>query len=95
MRINSKLAIAAVAILAIIFLNSGCRKDSMAAPAAPGFSLTDLSGEKISLEQFRGSVVLLDFWASWCGPCRMSIPELIKLSEKYKDKELVDRKSVV
>ncbi|MCF8143650.1 MAG: TlpA family protein disulfide reductase [Deltaproteobacteria bacterium] len=56
---------------------------------APDFSLSDLSGQTISLEQHRGSVVLLDFWATWCGPCKMTVPLLAKLHEQYKDNGLV------
>ena len=56
---------------------------------APEFSLPDLSGQMISLEEHRGSVVILDFWATWCPPCRMSIPELVKLQEKYGETGLV------
>jgi cytochrome c biogenesis protein CcmG/thiol:disulfide interchange protein DsbE len=56
---------------------------------APDFSLSDLSGRAISLKQYRGNVVILDFWATWCMPCRVSIPELGKLHEKYRDRGLV------
>ena len=56
---------------------------------APDFSLPDLSGKTVSLEQFRGKVVLLDFWATWCPPCRMTIPLLINLQEQYGKKGLI------
>jgi len=69
--------------------NFGCQREVEADPAAPDFSLSDLSGRMTSLEQHRGSVVLLDFWATWCPPCRMSIPEIIKLHEKFGGKGLV------
>ncbi|MGH9449501.1 MAG: TlpA family protein disulfide reductase [Terriglobia bacterium] len=52
-------------------------------PLAPDFSLTDLDGQTISLANFRGKVVILDFWATWCGPCRMEIPGFVQLQQKY------------
>ena len=67
----------------------GCQKDVEAGPTAPDFSLTTLAGQTVTLEQYRGKVVLLDFWATWCPPCRMTIPLLIKLQEKYRDEGLV------
>ncbi|HVA00371.1 MAG TPA: TlpA disulfide reductase family protein [Terriglobia bacterium] len=54
-------------------------------PEAPGFSATSLSGEKIDMKDYRGKVVLLDFWATWCGPCRMEIPGFVELQKKYRD----------
>ena len=67
----------------------GCQKEVEAGPTAPDFSLKDLSGQTVTLEQYRGKVVLLDFWATWCPPCRMTIPLLIELQEKYRDDGLV------
>ena len=52
---------------------------------APDFQVTDLKGEKLSLEQYRGQVVLLDFWATWCPPCIAEIPNVKKTYETYKD----------
>jgi thiol-disulfide isomerase/thioredoxin len=52
-------------------------------PAAPQFSLVSLSGEKINLDDYKGKVVLLDFWATWCGPCRIEIPGFVQLQNKY------------
>ena len=54
--------------------------------AAPLFSQNDPEGNPISLEDLKGKVVLLDFWASWCGPCRRENPNVVKVYEKYKDK---------
>lgn len=55
---------------------------------APDFTLTGIDGKEYSLEDFRGQLVYLDFWASWCGPCRREIPHLKKLKEVYKGKPI-------
>ncbi len=55
----------------------------------PAFDLQDLDGRPISLGAFKGKVVLINFWATWCGPCREEIPELIALQEHYKDQLVV------
>lgn len=53
---------------------------------APDFKLKDLGGKDLSLEAFHGKVILLNFWATWCGPCRAEIPELIALQNRYKER---------
>lgn len=53
--------------------------------AAPAFALTDLQGQTVSLENLKGKVVIVDFWATWCGPCKASFPGMQKAVNKYKD----------
>jgi len=71
------------AMAALMFV--GCQGSADSGPVAPDFSLPDLSDQNVALSDFRGKVVLLDFWATWCPPCRMSIPELVKLQDKYRE----------
>ncbi len=52
---------------------------------APDFTLAKLDGGNLRLEEYRGQVVLLNFWASWCGPCRQEMPVLDQLHQRYED----------
>ncbi len=54
--------------------------------AAPDFSLPDRSGRAVSLADYRGQVVLLNFWATWCSPCKREMPWLIELQNQYRDR---------
>ena len=53
--------------------------------AAPSFKLPDLTGQQVSLDQFKGKIVLLDLWATWCGPCRMTMPVVENLQKEFAD----------
>jgi len=57
--------------------------------AAPNFTLKDAQGKDVSLRDFKGKVVVLDFWGTWCGPCQMAMPAIQKVHEKYRDKGVV------
>ena len=53
---------------------------------APDWQLTDVEGKTMKLSDFRGKVVILDFWATWCPPCRAEIPGFVEIQKKYADK---------
>ncbi|HVQ36639.1 MAG TPA: TlpA disulfide reductase family protein [Pyrinomonadaceae bacterium] len=62
---------------------------ALAQKSAPvRLKLTDINGRQIRLSDYRGKVVLLNFWATWCPPCRTEIPDLIKLQHEYRSRDL-------
>ena len=72
-----------VLCLGLIFLLPHCAKKEKESVSAPDFTLKTLDGQEITLSKLKGKVILLDFWATWCGPCRESIPHLIHLYKTY------------
>jgi thiol-disulfide isomerase/thioredoxin len=87
---KSKVLVAGVILISSAIMLSGCaRPPAEPEPAlqigreAPNFKLPALNGGEISLSQYRGRVVMLDFWATWCIPCRMTMPLLENLQKEY------------
>jgi peroxiredoxin len=56
--------------------------------AAPAFELPDLDGKTVRLADFKGKVAVINFWATWCPPCRAEVPDFVRLQAKYRDRGL-------
>src|ERR1043166_559276 len=86
-----------VAICLAAILGAAQEKDSKKPPpkllavgeAAPDWNLSDAAGQKHTLSEYRGKLVVMDFWATWCEPCKEIMPRMQKLFEKYHDKDVV------
>ena len=70
--------------LALVAMFASAALASSSAGPAPGFKLTGRGGKAIDLAQFKGQVVMINFWATWCGPCRQEMPLLEDIYKKYK-----------
>jgi len=83
-----------LALAALVILASACTSAKRPTAAekeknyrmAPEFALQDAHGQTVRLSDFKGKVVMVDFWATWCGPCKIEIPWFIEFQRKYKDR---------
>lgn len=82
--------IALLIILTSVLLINGCaEKLARVGELAPDFQLKDLDGQAVALSEFRGKPLLLNFWATWCPPCRAEMPYIQQVYDEWSDKGLV------
>lgn len=99
---KAKWIVAAVAALGLAFVSVWVSHPETAVAAAdaaacdPGakaanlnFTVKDVNGKSVSLASYKGKVILLDFWATWCAPCQVEIPWFVEFQQKYKDRGFV------
>jgi thiol-disulfide isomerase/thioredoxin len=89
MMIKTKYILIATIIFGGLACSTAKKSPGILADAQVNFTLKQLEGAPITLSQYRGKVVLIDFWATWCPPCRRSIPILKSLYETYKDRNFI------
>lgn len=81
--------VAALALCAMGIVVPNAAAQIATGSAAPAWAMRDLSGKFVKSEEFKGKVVILDFWATWCPPCRAEIPGFVDLYKRYAEKGLV------
>jgi len=92
----TRLSAVAFTALALLLTNSACNnhtqpvrkavRNDKERKVAPDFTLKDANGKTVTLSEYKGKVVLLNFWATWCGPCKIEIPWFMEFEQQYKDR---------
>ena len=80
-----RVGIVVAACVAPVIVENALASTVKISELAPDFTLKTLDGPNLRLEEYRGQVVLINFWASWCGPCRQEMPILDRLHKRYED----------
>jgi peroxiredoxin len=76
-------------IVFLLLILSANLQTKGASALPPDFEAKDITGQSVKLSDFKGKVVLLDFWATWCPPCRIEIPNLLEIYRQFKNKNFV------
>jgi cytochrome c biogenesis protein CcmG/thiol:disulfide interchange protein DsbE len=84
---KEKIIIAVIVLTVVsLFIFTGCCSLTDSGRSSGDFTLKDVNGNEVSLSEYRGEVVVLNFWATWCPPCREEIPDFIEVYDNYKDR---------
>ncbi len=78
-----------IILITVLCLGLGIAMPAQDSDDAPDFSAKDITGRTITLSALKGKVLLLDFWATWCPPCRVEIPHLLAINRQFKNKDFI------